>query len=57
MLIIRYLKHKKEKKIRLFGSNFVKNNKNSCSFIFENYEYELVEFFELKEYIKVMNLK
>ena len=34
----------KSKKIKLFGSEFVKNNKYKCQIIYEDKEYELNEF-------------
>ena len=39
----------KKKKIRIFGDEFVKNNKNNCSFIFNDEEYELNSYFDLKK--------
>ena len=33
----------KEEKINIFGSKFVRNNKNKCKMIIENNEYELAE--------------
>ena len=42
---------KKEKKnsVKIFGSEFVKNNKNNCKIIYENEEYELKEYINIKD--------
>jgi surface protein len=37
---------KGEDKVKIFGSNFVKNNINNCKIIYQNREYELKEYFE-----------
>ena len=43
-----YLKYQaKEKKINIFGENFVKNNKKNCKFIFNKKEYEIMHYFEI----------
>ena len=34
-------------RIRIFGEEFVKNNKNNCKIIYENKEYELLEYFTI----------
>jgi hypothetical protein len=34
-----------KKNIKIFGSEFVKNNKNKCKISFENKEYNLVDNF------------
>ena len=46
---------RKEGKIRIFGENFVKNNKNKCKIKIEEKEYELMEEFNIKneERIKI----
>ena len=36
-------------KIRIFGKDFVENNKKNCSFIYKNIEYDLVENFEFSD--------
>ena len=41
-------KDKKEGKIRIFGDEFVKNNKNICKIEYEDNEYELSEEFDIK---------
>ena len=38
---------RKEGKIRIFGENFVKNNKNKCKIIIDGKEYELMEEFNI----------
>ena len=39
--------NKKDKKIKIFGNVFVKNNKNMCRIIYKNKLYELNEYFPL----------
>ena len=39
-----------ENKIRIFGEYFVKNNSNKAKIIIENKEYDLIEYFNLKDY-------
>ena len=39
----------KEKKIQIFGENFVKNNKEKCIFVFNNKEYDIIQFFEIPD--------
>ena len=34
-------------KIKIFGNNFVKNNKDKCKIIYENQEYELIDEFNI----------
>jgi len=38
-ILIRYLIKKDDKKINIFGENFVENNKDKCKYIYENKEY------------------
>ena len=38
-------KPNKEGKVRIFGENFVNNNKDKCKIIYNNKEYELKEYF------------
>ena len=40
-----------EKKIKIFGYEFVKNNKNICKILYENKEYDLCEYFRVKNHI------
>jgi len=44
---IRY-KVGKKRRVRIFGDEFVKNNKDNCKIIFDNNEQELSAFFDLK---------
>ena len=41
-----------DKKVKIFGSEFVKNNKNNCEIIYEDKEYELNEYFNIPNNIK-----
>ena len=45
--IIIYKINKNEKKVKIFGKDFVKNNKNKLKIIFEDTEYDLQEEFHL----------
>ena len=47
-LSIEYEIKSKETKIRIFGNDFVKNNKGKCFIIYEDKKYELNKYFELK---------
>ena len=47
-ILIEYKINSNTNKIQIFGNNFVLNNKNKCFIIYENREFELMEFFELK---------
>ena len=47
-ITINYNLNENDKKIRIFGEDFVKNNKNICYIIYEDEYYELTEFLELK---------
>ena len=40
-------------KIRIFGKNFVKNNKDKCKIIIDGKEYELMEGFNINNKIKI----
>ena len=41
-----------DKKVKIFGSEFVKNNKKNCEIIYEDKEYELNEYFNIPNNIK-----
>ena len=41
-----------DKRVKIFGSEFVKNNKNNCEIIYEDKEYELNEYFNIPNNIK-----
>ena len=47
---------RKEGKIRIFGENFVKNNKNKCKIIIDEKEYELMEEFKINNK-KILKIK
>ena len=38
--------------VKIFGSEFVKNNKNNCQIIYEDKEFELNEYFNIPKNIK-----
>ena len=40
----------KENNINIFGSEFVKNNKNICKMIIDNTEYEIIDKYDTKDY-------
>ena len=39
-----------QNKIRIFGSNFVKNNKNICKMIIDNKKYNIKRIYNVKNY-------
>jgi len=41
---------KNENDVHIFGKKFVENNKDKCKIVFENKEYELNEYFKIKNY-------
>ena len=45
---------KKFENINIFGSEFVKNNKNICKMIIDNKEYEIIEKYNI-EILIIMN--
>ena len=50
--------NKKEGKVKIFGKDFVTNNKNICKILFENKEFELSEYFSLEKLkINFLDLK
>ena len=48
---------KRKNNIKIFGSKFVKNNKNICKMIIDNKEYELAEKYKVKGYNKKLKIK
>jgi hypothetical protein len=42
-IIIRYKINKGEKKVKIFGNEFINNNKNKCKIIYEGKEFEIKE--------------
>ena len=51
-IIIRYKINKNENEIKIFGSDFIKNNKDKCKIIYEEKEYEIKEKFNIDDKIK-----
>ena len=52
---IAYLRYAKER-LRIFGNNFVKNNKDKCEIIYQGKNYELKEFIdEIDPYLNIKN--
>ena len=49
-ILLEYKIESKDKKIKIFGKNFVKNNKKICQIIVGDNEFELTEYFELENY-------
>ena len=45
-----------ENNINIFGSEFVKNNKNICKMIIDNKEYEITEKYNIKKYNKKIKI-
>ena len=39
-----------KKEIKIFGSEFVKNNKDICKMIIDNKEYKITEIYNVKNY-------
>ena len=50
IISIIYRINKDDKKIKLFGKTFVKNNKNNCYIFYINEKYELTEYIGLENY-------
>ena len=46
-ITIIYKVSKNKNTIKLFGLNFIKNNKDKCKYIYENKEYELKEYLNI----------
>ena len=51
-ITIIYIINPKDTKIRLFGEDFIRNNKDKCKYIYEDKEYELESYFTLSNYNK-----
>ena len=58
-IIIEYKIQNEDKKIRIFGDYFVKNNKIKCLIICDDSEFELDEYFALKNFVnnKILKIK
>ena len=52
-LIIKYKINNNDKKLKIFGEDFVKINKENCSIIINNQESELSEYIDLEKYNKI----
>ena len=50
--IIYKINKEKSSNIKIFGSEFVKNNKNICKMIIDNIEYEITEKYNISNYNK-----
>ena len=55
-MIIIYKIEGKEK-IKLFGENFIKNNKNNCKIIVKNKELNIVEYLNVNKEDKILKIK
>ena len=55
-IIIRYNIKENENEIKIFDLDFIINNKNKCTIIYEEKEYELQEYFEIKTEELVLKL-
>ena len=51
-IIIRYKINKNEKEIKIFDTDFIKNNKDKCKIIYEDKEYEIKEKWNIDDNIK-----
>ena len=47
-ITIKYQVDRKETKLKIFGEDFVNNNKNNFCIIYNNKQYDLTEYFEIK---------
>jgi len=50
-IIYKIHEDRKNENINIFGSEFVKNNKNICKMIINNKEYKITEHYNIKNYI------
>ena len=55
-MIIKYNINKDDNKINIFGSDFVKNNKDNCYILIDNQKYDLCEYFKLNNNHKNNNI-
>ena len=46
-----------KKKIRIFGKEFVENNKNNCYLLINNEKYEICEYYKLNKERKKLEIK
>ena len=54
-IIIKYKIEKEDKRIRIFGDNFVNNNYNNCKIILNGKKYNLISHLDIKD--KIINEK
>ena len=55
-MIIEYI-IKKENKIKLFGKQFIKNNKKNCKIIIDNKEQDIIEYLNVNKNEKILKIK
>ena len=55
-MIIEYI-IKKKNKIKLFGKQFIKNNKNNYKIIIDNKEQDIIEYLNVNKNEKVLKIK
>ena len=55
-MIIQYKINKKINKIRIFGSDFVSNNKKKLEILYDNKYYQLNELFDIKSIKETKNI-
>ena len=56
-MTIKYKIKKYQFEIKIFGKNFVENNRNICYIIYEGTKYELREYLENRTYYKILEIK
>ena len=54
---MKYIKKDNKSKIRIFGKNFIANNKNKCKMIYKNKIYPLKEYIQIEEYKREEEIK
>ena len=55
--IIYDIKKENKNEINIFGSKFVKNNKNKCKMIMDNKEYKITDKYNIENYNNKMCVK
>ena len=55
-MIIEYI-IKNKNKIKIFGKEFITNNKDNCKMIIENKEQEIIEYLNFNENDKILKIK
>ena len=56
-IIYKINKNENNNKIKIFGENFVQNNKDKCYIIYEEKDYPLTEYFEVENNEELLELK